>query len=247
MAGITVRRHRRDTQILIVTREAGRVAFGCRLKCALLQPERISEILRRLGYVFFIGSSLRLIGLMTDGTTLRFSSRVFPLLPADGDERCSCIPYLVRRIEANHIKVFIVREVGLEFGDELLPLGVRPTDIAQAWKYESRGITWRYVNVAVGTDYGSRSLAGKKLLPVAVEASRMLGKLRHIRKRGVTFANFLPVLCRKFVTGIARKFLLNHVSVMREMRIVDTQFWFDASLTRLTTLEGSLRRAPSNG
>jgi len=70
MAGLAILWLRRNTGIGIVTGKADRVAGGNGFERALLQPESITQGLRRLGDVFLAGVALRLISLMTHRTAL---------------------------------------------------------------------------------------------------------------------------------------------------------------------------------
>jgi hypothetical protein len=65
--------------------------------------------------------------------------------------------------------------------------------------------------VTIGTDLWDRTFTREELLPVAIQARRMFGKLGHVRKRGITFTNFLPVFSGNLVTRIAREFLFGNV------------------------------------
>ena len=49
---------------------------------------------------------------------------------------------------------------------------------------------------------------------MTIQTRSVFGKVSYIRKRGVAFADFLKVLRRNFVTGIARKLLGDGMSLM---------------------------------
>jgi hypothetical protein len=94
----------------------------------------------------------------------------------------------------------------LELGNEIR---IRSQEwLAQARKRMPRGISWSDGDVAVRTDHWSGPLARKELRAVAIETCLVFRKVRHIGKRVVALANFLPVFRRKFVARITRKLLL---------------------------------------
>ena len=56
------------------------------------------------------------------------------------------------------------------------------------------------------------------------ETRRVFGKIRHIGKCLIAFADFFPVLGREFVARVAVEFLLLDVSAVRELRIINSRF-----------------------
>ncbi|HEV8137109.1 MAG TPA: hypothetical protein VGP85_20710 [Pyrinomonadaceae bacterium] len=70
--------------------------------------------------------------------------------------------------------------------------------------------------MTVRTDLWKWSLTREELPPMAIQASCMFWKLGHIRKCGVAFAHFLPIVCRKRMTCTTREILFSNVSGMRE-------------------------------
>ena len=68
VTNLAIRRNRRDSRFSVVTCETACVTDWPGLERALLQPECITQILRRLGYVLFARFALGLIGLMTNPT-----------------------------------------------------------------------------------------------------------------------------------------------------------------------------------
>src|ERR1043166_2158783 len=71
MTDLAVLRLRRDARISAMTREADRVAGRNGFERALLKPEIIADVLRRLDDIFLARFALRLVSLMADGAALR--------------------------------------------------------------------------------------------------------------------------------------------------------------------------------
>src|ERR1041384_8777612 len=71
MTHLAVLRLRRDARISAMTREADRVAGRNRFERALLKPEIIADVLRRLRHVLVARLALRLVSLIADGAALR--------------------------------------------------------------------------------------------------------------------------------------------------------------------------------
>ncbi len=184
----TVRLCGRNSQIRIVARETGGVTIGDCLECALLKPKRIVQILWRWGYVFFVRLSLWLVSLMTDGAILR----CFFLLPANVDE--SCFAVNLRPVKTNDIEMFVVREADLKLGYRLALLMLRGRDIAKTGKQIPCSVARRYFDMAVGANNGSRPFTREELLPMTIETTRVLRKIRDVRNRRLSFADFLPIL-----------------------------------------------------
>ena len=65
MATAAALRQRRKFAFLVVTGETIAVRERDRLERALLQPERVAQVLWRLGYKFVVRVALRLVGLVT--------------------------------------------------------------------------------------------------------------------------------------------------------------------------------------
>jgi hypothetical protein len=68
--------------------------------------------------------------------------------------------------------------------------------------------------MAVGTNDRRRPFACEELSAMTLEASSMFGKVSHIGKRIIAFANFFPIFGGKLVTRIAREFLLLDMRAM---------------------------------
>jgi hypothetical protein len=93
----------------------------------------------------------------------------------------------------------------------------RVSQVAQTRKQETRSVTRRYRDVAVGADSWCRSLAREKLLPVAIQTCGMVRKFGDILKSSIPFTNFLPICRRKLVARITGKLFFVDVSGMRKV------------------------------
>ena len=236
MANVAVLWFRRDAGIGVVTGEANCVTVRNSFEGAFLQPKVIAQILRWFGDVFFAGVTLRLIGLMTDGTALRWS--VFLFLERSVNQPSAIF---AGQVETDYINVFVVRKSHAEFRNELSSFQFRIGNVAEAGKKPASGIARAYCDVTVRANGRRRPLARKELLPVAIQTRRVLGKIGDVGKGRVALAYFLPILCRNLVTGIASEFLSNGMGLMRKLRIVDARrFWRGDFFLRARTLR-SLR------
>lgn len=126
-------------------------------------------------------------------------------------------------VSAIRVGMLVVREENAELRDESCGL-------AKTRKYVARRVDGRPFDVAVRTDLRDGSFAGEELLAMTVQARSMFGKLRHVRKRSVAFANFLPVLCWNLVTCTTRELFVGDVSGMREIGVINARL--HASLSR---------------
>jgi hypothetical protein len=75
--------------------------------------------------------------------------------------------------------------------------------------------------VTIGTNLRNWSLAREELLPVAIQTRWMFGKLGHIGKRRIAFADGLPVFSGKLMTRVAGEFLFPDVSGMGKARVIN--------------------------
>ena len=156
------------------------------------QPECITQILRRLGYVLFARLTLRLIGLMTN-PTVRGGFLLLLVFPRNRNKPCGPICSERRRIATDYLEVCFVWKMNCKLAGAIPSWTCSISHVAKTRKQESHGITRRYCDVAIRTNLWRRSLACEELLPVAIETRLMLRKLGHIRKSRVAFANFFPV------------------------------------------------------
>src|SRR5262249_25516298 len=182
-----------------MTGETDGMAVGDGFEAPLLEPEIVAQIRRRFGCVFFVRSALWLVGLMADRTALRYvgfrSLRL--LLPRDGRQA----PALIARPQSrfNYIDVFVVRKVDHEFAAIGSSGFNSVSNVTETGKKKPGGIARRDVNMAVRADGRCRSLAGKKLLAVTIEAGLMFRKLGDVRKGRVALAYLIPILRRNLV------------------------------------------------
>ena len=109
-------------------------------------------------------------------------------------------------ISAIGIRMFVVREDHTKLGDKVGGFSCGEKCFTKTGERISRRLDGCCFNVAVGTDLRNRPLARKELRAMAIQASCMFGELGDIRKSSVAFANVLPVLSGKLVTGITREF-----------------------------------------
>ena len=68
--------------------------------------------------------------------------------------------------------------------------------------------------MTVGANDRRRPFACEELSAMTLEAGRMFGKVSHIGKSIIAFANFFPIFGRKLMTRIARELLLLDVRAM---------------------------------
>jgi len=237
---VAVLRLRRDTGIGAVTGEANCVTVRNRFERSFFQPKVVAQILRRFGDVLFAGISLRLIGLVTDGTALRWS--VFLFLERGVDQPTAT---LAGPVETDDINVFVVRKADAEFRNKLTSFEFSIANVAETGKKPASGIARAYRDVTVRTNGRRRPLARKELRAVAIQTRRMLGKIGDVWKGRVARPYFLPILCRNLVAGVASEFLSDGMSLMRKLCIVDAwSFWRGDFFLRARALR-SLRFSPA--
>jgi hypothetical protein len=90
--------------------------------------------------------------------------------------------------------------------------------------------------VTVGANDRRGPFTREELRTMTIQTGSVFGKITDIGKGRIALPHFFPILRGKFVTGVAGKLLRNHVSLMRELRIVDLWFFdgpfFLGALTR---------------
>ena len=136
---------------------------------------------------------------MTRVAVLR-QRREFTLLIVTGETHSVCLRsrrFGLKRFmttSALRIFVFFVWKLHLKIGNKSLAFDRREKRFAQTWKRIARSVAWRCFHVAVGADPRNGPFACEELLAVTVQASLVLRKLRHIRKRVIRLAHLFPVL-----------------------------------------------------
>lgn len=215
MTRLTIGRDRRDSRVRVMASETPRMAVWDRLESALLQPESIAQLFRRLGHVFFARLALRLISLMTNTAVRRrlFLLLVFPR------HRYKC-RFEGSRVTTDDLEMGLVREMHCELTDEISSRSRGIGHVSQTRKQESHCIARGHCNVAIGADSRSGPFAREELLPVAIQTRSVLWKLGDVREGGVAFSNFLPVGCRKLVAPGARQLLFCDVSGVGKLAVV---------------------------
>jgi len=179
---------------------------------ALLQPECIAEILRRLCYIFFARIALRLIRLMTN-PTVGWWLFLLPAFPRGTYEsRCG-----KRRVTTDYLEMSFVWKMNSKLANGISPWPRSVGYVSETRKQESHSVARRYCNVAIRADCGCWSLARKELLPVTIQTRRMCGKLSNILESRIALADFLPVCSGKLVARITRQLLFCDVSSMRKL------------------------------
>ena len=202
-----------------------RMAVWNCLEGALLQPERLAQVFRRLGKVLFARLPLRLISLMTDWTVRR---RLFLLLTLPRrryERRLGKVP-----VATNDVEMSLVRKIYGELADCISSRPGRISHVSQARKQEPYSIARRYCDVAIRADLGRRPFAREELLPVAIKTCRMLGKLGDILESVVALSHLLPVGTGKFVAPSTRQLLFRDVSSMRKRGVISC--WVSRSVSR---------------
>ena len=183
-----------------------------RLEGPFLQPERVAKIFRRLGHILFAAVALRLIRLMAN-TAVRGWLLLLLVFPRDGNEL-----WLDKRSNAtHHFQVSLMWKVYSELADEISSWPGSVVDVAQTRKQESHSVARRNRDVAIRTDLWRGPLAREELLPVAIETRSVLGKLGHVGKSSVAFANFFPIGGGNFVARITRQLFFRDVSGVRKL------------------------------
>jgi len=188
----TALRQRSKLALLVVTAKALTMRQRQRLERSLLQPERVTVILWRLDNEFLIRITLRLISLVAG-----------------------------RAIISAAVLVFVMRESDSEIRNKFFSPCRRPKRSAQTGKRKARRITRTCFDVAIRTDPRRGSFAREELPAMAVDTRLVIGKLSNIGK-GILFADDIPVLRRKFVTGLAFEPVV--LVEVREPGIINTRF-----------------------
>ena len=150
---------RRDARISVMTREADRVTVRDRLERALLQPEVIPDVFRRLDDVLFARLALRLVSLVTNGTAL--GRRWFLFLEQNAYEESAIA---IAENPTHHVDVLVMRKADTEFRNEFAALQFWISEIAKARKQPSRRVLRRDRDVAVRADRRRRPFAREELL-----------------------------------------------------------------------------------
>ena len=103
-------------------------------------------------------------------------------------------------VATDYFEMGFMRKMYCKLANEI-PAWARGTgNVPETRKQETHSIARRHCDVAIRADCRRRPFSRKELLPVTIKASCMFGKLGDIRKRGIAFTNFLPVLSRNLVT-----------------------------------------------
>src|ERR1700674_258846 len=67
----------------------------------------------------------------------------------------------------------------------------------------------------------------------------MLGKITDVRKSGIAFAYFFPILRGNFVARVASELLRDGVGLMRELRVINARFLWGRELFLRTPALGA--------
>ena len=166
MTQVAVGGQRRNSRIGAMTGETDRVTSRRRLERALLQPESITDILRRLGHIFFARIALRLISLVTHGTAL-WRSVLFLFLKRHRHEPIAIFSQ-GRRVEPNHIDVLVVRETNAEFRNEGSSLDEGTGNVTETGKQPATGILRAVFDVTVCANHRRWSFTRKELFAMTI-------------------------------------------------------------------------------
>ena len=222
MTDLAIRRIRCDSRVSIVTSETSGVTGRDRLERALLQPECITQILGRFGYVFFARLALWLIRLMTDPTVcLRFL--LLSLFPRNRNKPCSPISLKARGIATDYLQMCFMWKMHGELAGTIASWTCSAGHVAQTRKEEAHSISRRYCDMAIRTNLWRRSLACEELLTMAIKTRCVLRELSYIGESGVALTNFFPVRSRKLMARVTCQLLLGNVSSMREVCVIDAR------------------------
>ena len=129
------------------------------------------------------------------------------------------------------IGMFVVRKKYAKLGDKVDAFSRGKKRFAKTRERVTRRVDWRRFHMTVGTDPWNRPLTREELLSMTIQAGCMFGKLGHVRKRGIAFADFLPVFGGKLVTGVTPDFLFVDVCGVRKARVVNRSWALRASLS----------------
>lgn len=110
-----------------------------------------------------------------------------------------------------------------ELRDQLSSLQFWIGDIAKAGKEPACRIARTDGDMAVEANHRRGSFTREELFAMTIQARRVLGKIGDILESCLSFAHFLPILRRNFVTRTAFQLLGNNMSAMREPGIIDAR------------------------
>lgn len=219
---LTIRRIWCDSRVRVVTSKAARVTDRDRLERAFLQPECVTEPLRRLGHILFARLALRLICLMTNPTVCGRFLLLF-LFPRNRNKSCGRISSETRSIATNYFEMCFMWKVHCKLAGAVSARTGSPGHVAQTRKEKAHGIARRYRDVAIRANLWRRSLTCEELLAMAIKTRRVLRELSDIRKSRVAFTNLFPVGSGKLVARITGQLLFGDVSSMRKVRVVSAR------------------------
>jgi hypothetical protein len=117
--------------------------------------------------------------------------------------------------------MLVVWKTDFEIGKKFFSFCRRKERFAKTGKRKAGRISRTRFDMAIRTDPWRRPLAREELPSMAVDARLVIGKLNDIRK-GILFADDVPVLRREFVTGPTFEPVL--LVEVRELGIVNTCF-----------------------
>lgn len=212
---LTVGRHRRDSRLRVMAaKTSGMTVWNC-LEGALLQPECIAQVLRRLRHVLVVRVALRLICLMTN-PAVGCRRLLFLAVPRNADEP----RFSKRLVLAHYLEMSFVWKMNSKLADSIPPWPRCVSHVSETRKQESHCVARRNCDMAIRADCGCWSFAGKELWPVTIQTSRMGGKLSNVLESSIAFAHFLPVGGRKLVARITRQLLFCNVISMRKLCVI---------------------------
>lgn len=103
------------------------------------------------------------------------------------------------RVNAYDVEVLVVRETDAEFRNECPALLQRIVNVAETGKQPAAGVFRTVVDVTVRANRRRGSFTRKELFAMTGQTGGMLGKITDVRKGGVAFTYFFPILRGNFV------------------------------------------------
>ncbi len=216
VTGRAVGRRGRESRLLRMTRKTSGVPGRNGFESSFFQPESIAQFRGRLGQIFIVGFSLRLIRLVTNRAAFfarRFSFR---------RERCideRAVAYSLNVVLRHDFDVFVVRKRNGEIRRVPLSFGGFVENLARIRERMARAVAGSRIRVANRAD--RRFGAAEKLLPMTIQTGFVFRIIGHVRKRIGFRSHALPVCRRKFVARSAAELavLARRVRKFGEFRV----------------------------
>ena len=120
--------------------------------------------------------------------------------------------------------MLVVRETDAEFRNEHPALAQGIVNVAETGEQPAGGVFRTVVDVTVRANSRRGPFTGKELFTMTGQTGGMLGKITDVRKGGVAFAHFFPILRGNFVARTASQLLRDGMSLVRELCVINPRF-----------------------